>query len=70
MAVGARTSAILAMVIGHSMRLCAVGLAAGTLGAFALRRVLSLFVFGVSASDPAVYLLAVGSMLAVALLAC
>jgi ABC-type antimicrobial peptide transport system permease subunit len=52
------------------LTLTAVGLAAGTAGAFALRRVLAGFVFGVSAADPAIYAAAGGLMLIAALAAC
>ena len=70
MALGAQTSNVQSMVIGYSMRLCALGLAAGVIGSFALRQVLASLVFGVSTSDPLIYAAAVSLMLAVALLAC
>ena len=55
MALGAMPRNILAMVIGHGMRLTSVGLAAGLLGAAFLTRLMQSLLFGVRASDAATF---------------
>ena len=68
MALGARPANVLVTVAGQGIALSAVGIAAGVAGAFAVTRVLSKLVFGVSTTDPltfasvAVLLLAVASV--------
>jgi len=52
MAMGARTSSVLSLIVGQGMRLALVGLALGLLFAFVAMRVLSSLLFGVSAQDP------------------
>jgi ABC-type antimicrobial peptide transport system permease subunit len=56
MAIGASSRAILALLLGRGFVLVGTGLAAGVLGALALTRVLRTLLFGVSPSDPAVFL--------------
>jgi putative ABC transport system permease protein len=69
MALGARTSDVLGLVIVEGMSPALVGVAAGTIAALASAKVMSTLVFGVSASDP-LTLAAVGAALAlVALMA-
>ncbi|MBC7933499.1 MAG: FtsX-like permease family protein, partial [Rubrivivax sp.] len=55
MALGAQGRNILALVIRQGLTLAAAGLAAGLAGAFALTRVLTGLVYGVSTTDPATY---------------
>lgn len=70
MALGARNSNILRMVLGDGLRLIVVGLAVGLLGALALTRLLSGLLYGVEPADPVTFV-AVSLLLAsVALLAC
>jgi predicted permease len=55
MALGALPRNILAMVIGHGMKLASVGLATGLLGAMFLTRLMETLLFGVRALDAATF---------------
>jgi predicted permease len=70
MALGARASDVLAMVLREGGTLTAVGVALGTAGAFASSRVLAGFLFGVAPTDPAVFLAVPGVLALVAVGAC
>ena len=52
MALGAKSSEVLGLVLGHAFRLVGVGLLIGLAGAFALTRVLAGFLYGISPTDP------------------
>jgi predicted permease len=52
MALGARRSAVIAMITGRALALAAAGLALGLFAAFALARILESQLFGVAAFDP------------------
>jgi putative ABC transport system permease protein len=52
MALGAEQSDVLKMVVRQGMALAAIGVAIGLMGAFALTRLMSKLLFGVSATDP------------------
>lgn len=69
MAVGARRGNIFALVLGQSLRLAITGLALGVLAAFAVTRMLSSFLYGTAATDPAIFAIVAGLILATALLA-
>lgn len=70
MALGAGVGQVLRLVLGRGLALAGLGLAAGIAASLALTRVLSGFLFGVSATDPATFG-AVSLLLAgVALAAC
>ncbi len=69
MALGARGSQVLAMVVGYAMKLCTAGLAIGLLAAQALRRLVAGLVFGVNTGDPWIYASVALLMLAVAAVA-
>jgi len=55
MALGARTPEVLRMIMGHGLRLVALGVALGLTVAFALSRFLEGLLFGVTAHDPKTY---------------
>jgi predicted permease len=55
MALGAHASQIRNLVVGHSLRLAAAGVALGAIGAFAATRMLGSLLFGVSPTDPLVF---------------
>jgi hypothetical protein len=54
-ALGARRSTVLRLVLGESLRLALLGAGTGLLGAFALSRVLSHYLLNVSPADPFVF---------------
>jgi len=70
MALGAQRTGILLMVIKQAIALTLIGVAVGLAGAFALTRLMSSMLFGVSASDPATYVIVFLVSLGAALLAC
>ena len=70
MALGAQRRNVLTMIMRQSMTPVVAGVAAGLCGAFALRRLLASFLFGVGPADPATYAGVVAFLLAVAIAAC
>jgi len=70
MAVGAEPKDVLKLILREGLFLAFVGTLLGVAGAFALTRFLSSVLFGVSATDPAIYLAAAGLVLIVAITAC
>jgi putative ABC transport system permease protein len=56
MALGAGSREVLGLVVGQGMRLVGLGVAIGLAGAWVLSRVLTSQLYGVSAQDPATYL--------------
>ena len=69
MALGAGRGRVMAMVLGNGAKLALIGIVVGAIGGLFLMKVLSSFLFGVSASDPGTYV-AISIILAfVALLA-
>jgi putative ABC transport system permease protein len=69
MALGARPEDVLRMLLGQGFRLVLVGLGLGVLGALGLTRVLQHSLYGISATDPAVFAAVALLLCAVALLA-
>ena len=69
MALGAERSRISAMVVGRALLLAAIGVVVGAGGGLALTRLLRSMLFGVSATNPAVFVGASLFLLAVAALA-
>ena len=70
MALGARTSDVLRLVVGRGMAMALVGVSVGLIGAFALTRLMSSLLFGVSPTDPQTFALVAALLVAVALAAC
>ena len=70
LALGAQTGAVLRLVISGGMKLALLGTAIGLLAAFALTRLMSKLLFGVSATDPVTFALIALLLVWVALLAC
>jgi putative ABC transport system permease protein len=69
MALGARATDVLKLVVGQGMTLALVGVALGLAGAFALTRTLTTLLFKVEPTDPAVFALIALMIIGVALLA-
>jgi putative ABC transport system permease protein len=69
MALGAQTSAVLKLAVGYGLKLVIAGLVIGLIAAFALTRVMSTLLFGITATDPATFTLISLLLIAVAALA-
>jgi predicted permease len=69
-ALGAQRSGVRRMVIRQGLTIVLLALALGVAGAFASARLLEGLLFGVTARDPFTYLVVVGVLLLVALIAC
>jgi putative ABC transport system permease protein len=70
MALGAERTNIFKLVVGQGMSLMAIGIAIGLIGAVAAGRALMSLLYNVGAVDAGAVLIAVFSLLAVALIAC
>jgi predicted permease len=70
MALGARPREILTLLLKQGARLVAAGLLFGLAGAWALTRVMSSMLFGVSPSDPLTYVSVAALLSSITLLAC
>jgi putative ABC transport system permease protein len=69
-ALGADHHGVLRLVLKQGMTLAVIGIAAGTLGAFALRHVITSLLYEVSPADPVTYASVASLLAVVALLAC
>ena len=69
MALGAQTGAVLKLAVGYGMKLVIAGIVIGLVAAFALTRVMSTLLFGVTATDPTTFTLISLLLIAVAALA-
>jgi putative ABC transport system permease protein len=70
MALGARPTEVLGMIIRQGMSLALIGLVAGAVGALLVTRMLSSLLFGVTATDPKTFTLVFALIGEVALVAC
>jgi putative ABC transport system permease protein len=70
LALGARPGQVLHLIVREGLVLAIAGSAVGLAGAFALRRFLSLLLFGVSTLDPAIYSGFTAALLIAVLAAC
>ena len=70
MALGAKQIDVLKLVIRQGMGLVALGVIIGLTGAFALTRIISTLLFGVSTKDPMTFISVAGILAVVALVAC
>jgi putative ABC transport system permease protein len=57
MALGAQTGTVLKLAVGYGMKLVLIGIVVGLIAAFALTRVMSTLLFGVTATDPTTFAL-------------
>ncbi|HEU4507784.1 MAG TPA: ABC transporter permease [Pyrinomonadaceae bacterium] len=69
MALGAQTTAVLKLALGYGMKLVIIGIAIGLVAAFALTRLMSSLLFGVTATDPMTFTLISLLLIGVAALA-
>ncbi len=70
LALGARPSDVLRLVVGRGMRLALAGVGIGLAASFGLARLLASLLYEVSPGDPATYALVAVLLACVALLAC
>ncbi|HST21324.1 MAG TPA: FtsX-like permease family protein, partial [Blastocatellia bacterium] len=66
----AQASDVLKLVVGQGMILTLIGVAIGLVAAFALTRLMSSLLYGVSATDLATFVIVAATLSTVALLAC
>lgn len=69
-ALGAQRSDIYKLVVGNALVLMLIGVVLGLIGAFVLRRAMAAVLYGVSATDPLIFIATVVILCSVALLAC
>ena len=69
MALGAQPRDVLRMIIFQALRYCGIGIALGTCGALFLTRMLEHQLYGISATDPATFIIVAIMLSAVALVA-
>ena len=69
MALGAQTGAVLKLAVGYGLKLVVAGIVIGLIAAFALTRVMSTLLFGVTATDPTTFTLISLLLVAVAAIA-
>jgi predicted permease len=70
MALGAKRTDVLRLVLGDGMKMAGIGVAAGIVAAFGLTRLMADLLFGVSATDPITFTVVAVLLAIVALAAC
>jgi putative ABC transport system permease protein len=70
MALGAQSSDVLRLVLGHGLKLVFAGIVLGLAAALASARVIASLLFGVSATDPVTLAVVIATLSLVAMLAC
>jgi predicted permease len=70
MALGAARSSVFRMILSQGMRLAGAGIAIGLIGALAVTRAMSSFLYGVQPADPLTFSAVSVLLIAVALIAC
>jgi putative ABC transport system permease protein len=70
MALGAKTSDVLKLILTQGMTLALIGIAIGLIGSFALTRLLAGLLFGVTPTDAVTFISVSVVLIGVALLAC
>jgi putative ABC transport system permease protein len=70
MALGARQSDVLRMILRQGMKLAGLGIVIGVAGAFALTHLMGALLYGIRATDPLTFFIISFSLAAIALLAC
>jgi predicted permease len=69
-ALGASRRQILALVLGHGLKMALAGVALGLVAAFGLTRLMRTMLYGVGATDPATFAIIAGLLTIVAVVAC
>ena len=70
MALGAQRSDVLQLIVRQGMLLAAIGVGLGLLGSFALTRLISSLLFGVSATDAGTFGVVSALLFGIAMIAC
>ncbi len=70
MALGARRTDVLKLVVGQGLKLTLAGVSTGIIGALGLTRFLSSLLYGVKPTDPLTFVAVSAILTVVALLAC
>jgi putative ABC transport system permease protein len=69
-ALGAQSRDVMKLVVGQGMRLALIGIAIGLAGAYALTRLMSSLLYGISATDPVTFIVVSAALCVSALTAC
>jgi putative ABC transport system permease protein len=70
MALGAQPAGVVRMILWEGITLASIGMAAGFAGAMLLAELLSIYLYGISAHDPAVFAGVIAMILVVVIAAC
>jgi ABC-type lipoprotein release transport system permease subunit len=70
MALGAQLRDVLKLVISHGVKLIIIGVTVGLIGAYAVTRLITSLLYGVSATDPVTFGFVSITLILIALFAC